>query len=487
MIDSVFHSKKTKIIATLGPASNNKKALTDMFKAGVNVIRINASHRGELQGVRDDIALVRKTATDMGVPIAIFMDLQGPKIRVGKFENDKVELKVGQAFELTTDKVLGNDSRASVSYEAFAADVKAGEPLYIDDGRIRLEVLKMQGNSAHCKVVQGGILSNHKGVNLPKTKMTLSALTAKDLEDAAFAVEEKLDYIALSFVSVEEDVLALRKYIDHLGGYAIQIISKIERQQAIDNIISIIDVSDVIMVARGDLGVEIGVENVPKAQKMIIRESNARIKPVIVATQMLESMIQAKTATRAEVSDVANAIYDRCDAVMLSGETAVGIDPANVVTTMANIAQATDEHMTFLKKQGHSHEDKHGFIQHSTAVSFCKAADQVAIENNAKAIMAFTSSGNTPLIASKLNPILPVIAPTDEPFVWRRTAMYRGVIPLMLPKKFNDIHRWTDMITLALNEAKNNHLLEKGDVVVVTAGIPIGRSNGINSIRIVTV
>ena len=240
------------------------------------------------------------------------------------------------------------------------------------------------------------------------------------------------------------------------------------------------------MVARGDLGVEIGIERVPRIQKHIIQLCNKFIKPVIVATQMLESMIESKTATRAEVSDIANAIYDHCDAVMLSAETAVGIDPAHVIKVMSEICEETDNHLNDMRRI-QTTRDKKIFEYDSTAISFCRAADQIAEENNAAAIIAFTSSGNTPLIASKLNSLFPILAPTDTINVCNKTTLYRGVTPMMMPKKFNDIYRWTDMINLAVKEAKVQGFLKKGDTIVVTAGIPIGKSNGINSIRILTV
>ena len=299
------------------------------------------------------------------------------------------------------------------------------------------------------------------------------------------AVANDLEYIALSFVSDERDIKSFREYLDSIGGEKIKIIAKVERQQAIDNIIPIIDVADAIMVARGDMGVEIGVEKVPKTQKMIIRESNRRIKPVIVATQMLESMINSNTATRAEVSDVANAIYDGCDAVMLSGETAVGENPENVIHVMKNICEASDKHMVEIKKEDQI--SKNYFFQKTRATSFCKAADQIAEENRARAIMAFTSSGNTPLIASKLNSVFPIIAPTDDENVFRSMSIFRGVIPMMMPKNFKDIARWTNMIDIAVKKAKSIGWVNKGDTLVVTAGIPLGQSNGINSIRIITV
>jgi pyruvate kinase len=477
-------SKRTKIIATLGPASESVDVLRNMFLNGANVIRLNASHRPSPETLQSAVDLIRNTAKSVNKHIGIMLDLQGPKIRVGKIAGGKIVLQTGDSLVLTTDVVDGTVDRVSVSYKGLPNDVKPTELLYLDDGKIQLVVREVTGQDITCAILRGGELSNYKGINLPHTKIGMSALTEKDKLDAISGVKAGVDFIALSFVSEPADVLFLRHFLEEHGGHNIQIISKIERHQALNCIEGILDVTDAVMVARGDLGVEIDLPNVPKAQKMIIREANQRIKPVIVATQMLESMILSRTATRAEVSDVANAIYDKCDAIMLSGETAVGIDPANVIKVMAEICEATDSHMIHIKQTGPL--KKHIFHTKTTATSICKAADQIAEENNARAIMAFTSSGNTSLIASKLNPIMPIISPTDDEAICRRMSLFKGVIPMMMPKTFKEIHRWTDMISQAVKEARSLGYITKGDALVVTAGIPIGESNGINSIRVIT-
>jgi pyruvate kinase len=480
-----LNDKKTKIIATIGPSSDNREHLKEMFYAGGDIIRINASHRSEPEIIKQNVDLIRDVSKEIDQWVSILMDLQGPKIRVGKFKNGKVTLHDNAIFSLTTEKILGDETRASVSYKGFTDDIQIGNPIYIDDGKIQLVVRDKKGNQVICEVIQGGILSNQKGLNLPDTKMSISPITEKDYEDALLAIETQMDYIALSFVSHEDDIKKLRKFLDVNNGHDIKIIAKIERPVAVERIDAIIKESDAVMVARGDLGVEIGVENVPRVQKMIISKANQLIKPVIVATQMLESMIHASTATRAEVSDVANAIYDSCDAVMLSGETAIGIDPTNSVSSMAVICKATDTHVAEIKKNQKVRNDQ--FDYHTIPISICKAANQVAEETDAAFIMAFTSSGNTPLIASKLNSTIPIISPIDDPKIGRRVALYRGVQPMMMPIKFDSIARWTDMINLAVKEAKTKKLIKKGDVIVVTAGIPIGQSDGINSIRLIKV
>lgn len=485
MPDLKQFSKRTKIIATVGPASWSSDVISKMIQNGVDMFRLNASHNAEAENIKTIVTIIREESQKADKHVGIFMDLQGPKIRVGKIENDGVMLEEGKTIQLTTEKQVGNADIAYVSYPGIVRDVEIGDPVFIDDGKIRMVVQKKLDNAIECKILRGGKLSNHKGVNLPETDYSESPFTTKDQEDTLVAIANSVDYIALSFVSKSEDVQNFRQFLLKHNVKNIHIIAKIERQQAVDNLASIIDEADAVMVARGDLGVEIGVEKVPQIQKQIIRECNRRIKPVIVATQMLESMIQSEVATRAEVSDIANAIYDHCDAVMLSGETAVGINPANVIEVMANICKASDRHMIEIKKEDREFRSFR-FLHHTIATSLCQAADQVAEENNAAAVMAFTSSGNTPLIASKLNSILPIIAPTDEIELCRRMSLYRGVIPLMLKKKFKDIHRWTDMIHSASKEAIEYGLLKKDDRVVVTAGIPIGQSGGVNSIRIIT-
>lgn len=477
--------KKTKIIATLGPASESPTVLKTMILNGVNVVRINASHRPSPETLQAAVTLIRDAAAQTERHVGVMLDLQGPKIRTGKMSGGKVTLLTGDSVVLTTEQIEGTAARIGVSYHGLPNDVKPSEFIYLDDGKLQLVVREIHGQDIVCTVLRGGELSDYKGINLPHTKIGMSALTEKDKQDASAGVKAGVDFIALSFVSNAKDVVFLRHFLDDLGGQSVQIISKIERQQALNHIEEILDVTDAVMVARGDLGVEIELPNVPKAQKRIIREANRRIKPVIVATQMLESMIQSRTATRAEVSDVANAIYDRCDAVMLSGETAVGVDPANVIKVMAEICAATDSHMIQIKQELPLRRNV--FYKKNTATSICKAADQIAEENMARVILAFTSSGNTPLIASKLNPAMPIIAPTDDEAVCRRMALFKGVIPMMMPKSFKSIHRWTDMISQAVQQAKSFGYIAKGDTVVVTAGIPIGQSNGINSIRVITV
>ena len=478
--------KKTKIIATYGPSCSDKAVVKSLILNGTDMFRINMSHNDDPDYIKDVIQTIRAVSADVKKHVGIFVDLQGPKIRVGDFSQGPINLKASDTVTLTSQDIDSTSTNIYVDYPHLADDVSLGDPVYIDDGKLKLAVVEIKELDVVCQVEVGGKVSNHKGVNFPKTRLSIPAFTDKDKRDAITGLSMEVDYVALSFVSKASDVQSFREFLKDQGYSDVKIISKIEKQQAVDNIKSIIEISDAIMVARGDLGVEVGVENVPKYQKQIIHECNFKIKPVIVATQMLDSMITSTTATRAEVSDIANAIYDSCDAVMLSGETAIGVNPANVVKVMAEICAASDNHADELKHQSSTIRKKI-FETVNVATSICKAADQIADENNAKIILSFTSSGNTPLIASKINSSLPIIAPTDSHVVCQRLSLYKGVTPMMLPKMYSEIYRWTDMINIAIEQARQLKWVDTGDIIIVTAGIPIGKSNGINSIRIITV
>ena len=479
--------KRTKIIATLGPATNNEETLSKILLEGVDVIRLNGSHYRNPENIKSDIELVRSTAEKVNKHTAIFFDLQGPKIRIGKFEKEGAILETGQSFLIKPDsELIGNANECGVTTPDILKDLNQGEPVFIDDGNIRLFIESIQDGVLHCKVTQGGKVSSHKGMNLPLSKISVSAITEKDEEDILSAVKYGVDYIALSFVSEAKDVLDLKARLKANNAEHIGVISKIERRSAVDNVIEIVEASDVVMVARGDLGVEVGLEKVPEIQKRTIRECNRLTTPVIVATQMLESMVTKPTATRAEVSDIANAIYDRCESVMLSAETAVGDFPVEVVQSMRRICEASDKHLAELKKSKYS-QVKRVFQVKSAATTFCKAADQISEETNADVMIAFTSSGTTALISSKLNPSIPIIAPTDNIEVIRRMALYRGVIPMLMKKKFTDIQSWGSMIKMALEDAKDLNLVNVGDLAIVTAGYPLGRPGGTNSIRMIEV
>ena len=478
--------KKTKIIATYGPSCNKTKDIVALIRSGVDIIRINSSHIDHLDEVANIVEIIREAEKQSNRFVAIMLDLQGPKIRLGKFANPPINLKTNQEFIIQNTDTIGNSSAASISYKALASEVNIGELIYFDDGKIQLIVKKIEKNDIICTVIKGGALTNHKGVNLPFSKLNISALTKKDYLFASEAIKTGCDYLAVSFVSNADDINNLRCFLAKHHGNNLHIISKIERQQALDNIESIIKASDAVMVARGDLGVEIGVENVPKAQKIIIQKSNYYIKPVIVATQMLESMIHSQIATRAEASDVANAIYDQCDAVMLSGETAVGISPVSAVETMVNICLATEEHLGQLNQLTTTIQKKR-FFSADTPTILCKSSTRIADETESDFIVSFTSSGNTSKICSKLHAPITILSPTDNEYVCRYMCLYRGVIPLLMPKDFKDIVRWRDMIDLFIGIAQKKKIVKENDKLVVLAGIPIGTSGGLNSIRLVSV
>ena len=478
--------ERTKVIATIGPACNDGDSLRAFVHSGIDLIRFNASHNSDYAYLKPLVDTIRKHAEGQQRHIGLLMDLQGPKIRVGTFKKPETKIVDGQSFVLSMDKHEGDEQSAYVSYPTLVDDIKKGDPVYIDDGKIQLIVERVEKRSVLCNVTRGGILTNKKGVNLPRTRMSFSPFTSKDQADVLTAIKLGMDYLALSFVSDEQDIDELKAFLKQHNAEHIKVIAKIERQRAVDHLKSIIEKSDAVMVARGDLGVEVGVEKVPKLQKKIIRECNRRIKPVIVATQMLESMIQSETATRAEVSDVAYAVYEHCDSVMLSAETAVGINPPNAVSSMRSICLATDEHKMEMRQE-YEYVLKNVFDSPSRATSFCTAANQIAEDTKSTAIMVFTSSGTTPLVASKLKSSFPIIAPTDQGYICRQMALFRGVTPMMMPKPFKQIENWTAMISMAVEEAKRLGFLETGDTIVVTAGIPLGQSNGINSIRIITV
>ena len=479
-------SKKTKIIATYGPACSTPEMIHEMIKNGVDLFRLNMSHNSDFTELKAAVELIREESKKCKKHVGIFIDLQGPKMRCGGFKEGKATLITGDSVILTTETCNGNSKKFYVDYKYICNDVKPLDVIYIDDGRIKLQAVEVSKKEIKCNILNGGIVSNRKGINLPDTDLSISAFSEKDKTDLATGIKIGVDYVALSFVSTGLDIENFRNHLNSITNKKLQIIVKIEKKQAIENLNEIIEKADAIMVARGDLGVEAGIEIIPKLQKKIISKCNRSLKPVIVATQMLETMIQSKTATRAEVSDVANAIYDCCDAVMLSGETAVGIDPPNVIKVMNDICSAADKHRVEINRSLLTTE-KNIFDKVSIASSICRAANSIAEQNNAKCLMVFTSSGNTPLIASKITTSLPIIAPTDSEEICRTMSLMRGVTPMMMPKKFSDIARWTDMINIAVKHALNLNWLNKNDIVIVTAGIPIGKSNGINSIRLITV
>jgi len=461
--------KRTKIIATIGPASSSPAVIAKLIHAGMDAARLNFSH-GERKDHITRIRLIRQASISAGKPIAIIQDLQGPKLRVGNMQNDGVALKRGAIVTLTAKKVVGTSSLISITYSRLAKDLRPGDTVLFDDGRLELRVLRRSGSGLQCKVIRGGTLKSHKGVNLPGANLTLPSLSPKDRQDILFGIGRGVDYIALSFVRSASDIEATRSFIRKAGA-DIPIIAKIEKPEAIRNLDEIIQAADGIMVARGDLGVEMSPEQVPLLQKLIIRACNDAEKPVITATQMLESMIENPQPTRAEASDVANAILDGTDCVMLSGETAVGKHPVQAISVMARIAVQAETSLEPIPP------DKHiGGLDESVAHAACRAA----AEQHVRAIVTFTQSGSTALLVSKHRPAADIIAPTPFERVARKVSLYWGVIPVILKTKktTDDMIRSVEAIML------EKDLARKRDLIVITAGVPIGVAGSTNMMKI---
>ena len=468
--------KKTKIVCTIGPASENPEVLEELINNGMNVARLNFSH-GNHEEHLAKIKTIRRIRRKLNAPIAIMLDTKGPEIRTGNFKADEIFLKPGDIFTLTTRDVEGDESIVSVSYEGLPNDVAVGSEIYIDDGLVQLEVLEIKnGTDVICKALNNGILSDHKGVNLPGSKTNLPSITPKDVDDIKFGIENDIDIIAASFVRKKEDVYDIRRVLEDHGGEHIKIISKIESQEGVDNLEEIIEASDGIMVARGDLGVEIRTELIPLVQKEIIRKCNEAAKPVITATQMLDSMIRNPRPTRAETTDVANAIIDGTDCVMLSGETAGGKYPVEAVKTMRNICVTTELSDDF-------YQNIYDVMIHSantTTNSIARSTKNIAEELNAKAIISCTASGNTSRIISKFKPKTNIIAATISDRVARQLSIVWGVYPIVI----QEAKETDELIERAIVGALAEEYVEEGDLTVVTAGIPLGVSGTSNLIKV---
>lgn len=454
---------KTKIVCTLGPASRNERTLTDMFKAGMNVGRLNFSH-GTHEYHRESIEMFRRVRDRLEIPAAIMLDTKGPEVRIGTFKEGQIPLTAGQSFTLTTEEIEGDETRVSVTYKNLPDQVKAGDRILIDDGRLVLTVVSTTESDIVCTVVTGGVLSNRKGVNIPGVHLDIPYLSEQDMADLRFGVEMDVDYVAASFVRSAEDVIAIRNYLDYYGGHHIRIIAKIESTEGIDNFEEILKHAGGIMVARGDMGVEVNYERLPGLQKRFIRRCYQSGKIVITATQMLESMIHSTTPTRAEITDVANAVFDGTSAVMLSGETAIGDHPALVVQVMSKIA-AQAERDAFdigMYRAMASHERDLG----DPTDAICDAACTTARDLGVSAILTVTRSGYTAQHLSKFRPSEPIVAATPDDKTYNQLAMCWGVYPIHARYQ-HDINR---LVTHAIDCAKIYGYVKSGDRVVVTAG-----------------
>lgn len=468
--------KKTKIVCTIGPASESEEVLEGLIKNGLNVARLNFSH-GSYEEHKKRIDTIKKVRNKLDLPIGIMLDTKGPEIRTGKFKDGSVDLEEGQKFVLTTRDLIGDNTVGSITYDNLSNDVKVGDTILIDDGLIELEVIDIiEKTDIKCIVKNNGTVKDHKGINVPGVKTSLPAVTDKDIQDIKFGIENGIDFIAASFIRKAEDILDIRKILEENGANGIQIIAKIENHEGVDNIDKIIQVADGIMVARGDLGVEIFTEDIPIIQKSIIKKCNEVGKPVITATQMLDSMIRNPRPTRAEVTDVANAIIDGTDAIMLSGETAAGKYPIEAVKVMHNIATRTEEYLDY----GQILKIKSLGKEITTTNAISRATCNTAQDLGASAIVTATSSGYTARAVSKFRPKAPIIAATTSKDVMRKLSLIWGVYPVLSSNSDST----DEVIDLSIHSAMEKGYVNEGDLIVITAGIPVGVSGTTNLIKV---
>lgn len=470
----IHRERQTKIVATLGPTSSSKEIIRALFEAGVDVFRLNFSH-GTAQDHRERMAIIREIEKDLNRPIAVLADLQGPKLRVGTFANGPIKLEAGQKFRLDLDKTPGDTTRVGMPHPEIFSALMPNAELLLDDGKVKLRVVKCGTDYADTIVVTGHALSDRKGVNVPDVVLPLSPLTAKDRADLEVALDIGADWIALSFVQRPEDIQEAQKLVKKRAA----ILAKIEKPAAVRNLLPILELADGVMVARGDLGVEMPPENVPRTQKLIVREARRLGKPVIVATQMLESMITNATPTRAEASDVATAIYDGVDAIMLSAESANGQYPVEAVKMMDRIARHTQEDPTYHTGLASQHPD----LQHTTADAITAAAHQVAETINAAAIITYTTSGSTTLRAARERPEVPLLCLTSKLETARRMVLSFGVHSVHTA----DVHDFNEMVQKATQIVVRDGIASTGQPVVITAGVPFGTPGNTNVLRIAVI
>lgn len=466
--------RKTKIICTMGPSCENEDILTKMCLEGMNVARLNFSH-GNQADQQFKIDLVKRVREKLNMPIAIMLDTKGPEYRIGVFENKKASLNDGDEFIFTTEKIIGNRQRVSVNYENLTRDLSVGDTVTVNNGLVVFEVLKIEGNNVICKTIIGGELSDKKSMNFPNKVLKNNFLSKYDKEDIIFGIKNDIDFIAASFVSSKKDIMEMRSFIDKHGGRDIELIAKIENQAGVDNIEEICEIADGIMVARGDLGVEIPFVEVPSVQKFLIKKCRLLGKRVITATEMLESMIYNPRPTRAEISDVANAVYDGASAIMLSGETAAGKYPVAAVKNMAEIAHFTEQRIDY--KRRFSRTD-YKISNNLDAISH--ASCSMAIDVNARCIVVNSISGKTVQQVSNFRCPADIVGITTSPKAWRQLNLSWGVTPVM-SEKYNSL----DIVFYqALNNAKRIFSLQSGDNIVLTGGLINGCSGNTNTIKV---
>ena len=469
---SIDMTRRTKIVATIGPATESSERIEELIKAGATTFRLNFSH-GDHQEHQKRIETIREVSKRLGVEIGILQDLQGPKIRLGKFKNGPITLLKGDNFSLTSKDVVCSQTIANVTYDKLADEVGAGNRILLDDGRVEMivEQIDKKDQTLNCKVTVGGILSNNKGVNFPDVQLSIRALTEKDRKDLEFGLDNNVDWIALSFVRNPSDMVEIKDLIKKKGKNT-PVVAKIEKFEAIDQIDAILPLCDGVMVARGDLGVEMPAEEVPLLQKDLIKKSNSLGIPIITATQMLDSMASSPRPTRAEVSDVANAILDGTDAVMLSNETAVGDFPVEAVTTMATIAKRIERDYPQRALESH--------LPCTIPNAISAAVSNIARQINAAAILPLTKSGATAHNVSKFRPAIPILAITSESGVARRLQLVWGVMPIVITNKLNT----SKTFELAMAIAQKKNILKEGNLVVETAGTLSGVSGSTDLIKV---
>lgn len=470
--------KKTKIVCTIGPSSDSYEVLKALVDEGMNVARLNFSH-GTHPEHKKRIDTIKKIRDDIDEPIAIMLDTKGPEIRIKTFKDGMIRIEQGQDFTLTSEDLEGDETKVSVTYKDIAKDLKADDRVLIDDGLVEFTVISVDENNVYMKAVNSGELSDRKGVNLPSVKVNLPTLTEKDIEDLIFGIENDVDFIAASFIRSAKDVLEIRKILESNGGDDIKIISKIENLEGVQNIDEIIDASDGIMVARGDMGVELDEEDIPLVQKDIIRKCNLKGKFVITATQMLDSMIRNPRPTRAEVTDVANAILDGSSAIMLSGETAAGNYPVKACEMMRKIAVKIEDSLDY-KIIVDSTNDEHEI---NITNSIAKATREAALDLDAKVIIAATTSGLTARNISKFKPKSLIIAATTDEKVRRQLAIEWGVFPIRATLASSI----DDLFYESINILKNIKFVKEGELVILTAGMPLGKAGSTNIMMVKTV
>ena len=467
--------KKTKIICTLGPASNNKEIFKKMARAGMDVVRLNFSH-GVHADYIDKITMIKEVRDELQLPLPIMLDTKGPEFRIKTFKDGKILLSEGDSFTFTTEDIQGDQNRVSVSYARICEDLLPGDKILLNNGLIVFRVTEIQAPDVHCIVEVGGELSNRKSMFFPDKELHLDFLSEQDKADLLFGIEHDVDFVALSFVSKADDVTITRKFLDENGGKHIDIIAKIENRAGVNNLLDIMKVSDGIMVARGDLGVEIPYVELPNIQKHIISECRIHGKRVITATEMLESMIKNPRPTRAEISDVANAVYDGSSAVMLSGETAAGDYPVQSVTAMARIVEHAEQHIEYI-------QNIDDFEIRTTAEALSHSAATLAKDLNAKAIVVCTRTGGTARKVSRFRPNINIIGMTTDIHAYRQLALSWGVLPAMA-----DEYSSIDILFyFAKQVAKKSGLVKKGDIIVITGGTPDGKSGNSSLINVETI